>query len=298
LTRAAHGQKIVQMCPTLASCTLEEMTAAAQPGQTQFFQLYVNHNREVTRKMIERCKAGGIKVICVTVDAPQLGRREKDMRMKFTEGGSDVQTEDDQKGKVNRGEGAARAISQFIDPSLCWDDIAWLKEICHPMKLVLKGVQTAEDAVKAVDYGLDGVILSNHGGRQLDFARSGIEVLTEVMDALDAINARDKLEVWIDGGIRRGSDIIKAIAIGAKAVGLGRPCLYSLASYGQDGVEHMLQILKDEMVMCMRLIGAPSIKHITRNMVVTDSVSAHIVPVPEDKLAAAVYEPIVGASKL
>lgn len=297
LTRAAYSQGVVQMCPTLASCTLEEMTAAAQPGQAQFFQLYVNHDREVTRRLIERARKGGVKAICVTVDAPQLGRREKDMRNKMTTQSTDVQKDQDGKGEVDRGQGTARAISQFIDPSLCWDDIPWLKDVCGDMKLVLKGVQSASDALKAVEYGLDGVICSNHGGRQLEYARSGLEVLEEVVVALEAHGVRDKLEVWMDGGVRRGSDIIKAIALGAKAVGIGRPTLYGMAAYGQEGAEKVLQILKDEMIMGMRLIGAPSIKDITRDMIITKSLSAHIAPVPTDNLAASVYEPLI-ASKL
>ena len=297
LTRAAYAQGVVQMCPTLASCTLEEMTGAAQPGQVQFFQLYVNHDREVTRRLIERARKGGVKAICVTVDAPQLGRREKDMRNKMTTQSTDVQKETDGKGQVDRGQGTARAISQFIDPSLNWDDIPWLKEVCGEMKLLLKGVQSASDALKAVEYGLDGIICSNHGGRQLEYARSGIEVLEEVVVALEAHGVRDKLEVWMDGGVRRGSDIIKAIALGAKAVGIGRPTLYGMAAYGQEGAEKVLQILKDEMIMGMRLIGAPTINHITRDMVITKSLSSHIAPVPQDNLAASVYEPLV-ASKL
>lgn len=194
LTRAAHGQGVIQMCPTLASCTLEEMMEAKQPDQTQFFQLYVNHNREVTKRLVKRAEAGGIKALFVTVDAPQLGRREKDMRNKFTLQGTAVQSKDDKKGKVKRNEGTTRAISQFIDPSLSWKDIKWLQTITD-LPIILKGIQCGEDAVKAVEYGCQGIVCSNHGGRQLDFARSGIEVLVEVMDALEKAGHKDKLEV-------------------------------------------------------------------------------------------------------
>merc|ERR1712187_20230 len=120
----------------------------------------------------------------ITVDAPQLGRREKDMRNKFTQQGSDVQAGDEDSGEVDRTQGAARAISSYIDPGLCWDDVPWLKSITK-MKVLLKGVQCSEDAVLAFKAGLEGIVLSNHVGRQLDTCRSGIEVLPEVMEALE-----------------------------------------------------------------------------------------------------------------
>jgi L-lactate dehydrogenase (cytochrome) len=127
--------------------------------------------------------------------------------------------------EVVRDEGAARAISKFIDPSLCWDDLTWFKSITK-MPILIKGIQTAEDAVLAAKYGCQGVVLSNHGGRQLDFAPSSIEILAEVMEALKREGLDNQgFEVYIDGGIRRGSDIFKAIALGAKGVGIGRPCL-------------------------------------------------------------------------
>lgn len=132
--------------------------------------------------------------------------------------------------EVDRDSGAARAISKFIDPSLCWDDVAWFKSITK-MPIIIKGIQTPEDAVLAAKYGCQGVVLSNHGGRQLDFSPSSIEILAEVMEALKRENLDGPgFEVYIDGGIRRGSDIFKAIALGAKGVGIGRPCLVSVLS--------------------------------------------------------------------
>eukprot|EP00039_Didymoeca_costata_P026399 m.15852 g.15852 ORF g.15852 m.15852 type:complete len:581 (+) comp5510_c0_seq2:25-1767(+) len=292
LTRAAKEQDVIQMCPTLASCTLDEMTTAARGNQIQFFQLYVNKDKKVTEKLIEKAKAGGVKAICVTVDAPQLGRREKDMRMKFTLEGTHVQKTDDDQGKVDRSQGTARAISQFIDPGLSWKDIPWLKRICHPMKVLLKGVQCKEDALKAVEYGLDGVICSNHGGRQLDYARSGIEVLEEVMDGLRAHGLQNKLEVLVDGGVRRGTDVLKALAMGATGVGLGRPFLYAMAGYGQPGAERVIQILKDELVMGMRLLGCQRISDIQRSMVVTKNLQTHTTSVPDDS-GHNLYQPIL-----
>lgn len=143
------------------------------------------------------------------------------MRVKYSD---DAPEEMDDNNDVNRNEGAARYISTFIDPSLSWDDLNWLKSITK-MPILLKGIQTSEDAVLAAKHGCAGIVISNHGGRQLDTAPSAIEVLPDVMDALRAEQLDKNFEVYIDGGIRRGSDIFKAIALGAKGVGIGRPAL-------------------------------------------------------------------------
>jgi len=283
LTRAAKTHDVIQMIPTLASCSFDEIMDAAEPGQTQWMQLYVNKDREITKNIVQHAEKRGIKGLFITVDAPQLGRREKDMRSKYDEGAANVQTDE---GKVDRSQGAARAISSFIDPGLSWDDIEFFKSITK-MPIILKGVQRSEDALKAVEYGLQGVVLSNHGGRQLDYARSGIEVLVEVMDALKKKGWEKKLEVFVDGGVRRATDIIKAICLGAKGVGIGRPFLYAMSAYGQQGVERAIQcltisqtglmlVLKDELEMNMRLIGARTLDDLDESMVDTRAISTHI----------------------
>lgn len=220
LTRAAHATNVIQMIPTLASCSFDEIVNQAQPDQAQWLQLYVNSDREITRQFVQHAEKRGIKGLFVTVDAPQLGRREKDMRVKYAD---EAPTEMEDSG-VARDQGAARYISTFIDPSLSWSDVDWLKSITK-MPILLKGVQTADDAVIAARHGLQGIVLSNHGGRQLDFAPSGIEILAEVMDRLRAEGLDKNFEVYVDGGIRRGSDIFKAVALGATGVGIGRPAL-------------------------------------------------------------------------
>lgn len=193
------------------------------------------------------------------------------------------------KDNVDRSQGAARAISSFIDPSLNWDDVQWLRGTTK-MPIVLKGVQSWEDAVMAAEAGLNGVVLSNHGGRQLDYARSGLEILGEVVAALKARNLwKPTFEVFIDGGVRRASDVLKAVAMGAKAVGIGRPFLYAYSAYGSDGVVHAINILKAEMEMNMRLIGAPTLAHVTPEMVDTRALNAHINPVPESH-GAQIYQ--------
>merc|ERR1719222_1421324 len=185
IVRAAKKAGVAYMLPTLSSYTLEEMLGARVAGQELFSQLYVNPERSRTKEYVEKLEANGVKALFITVDAPQLGRREKDMRSKFTQQGSDVQGDDEDTGDVDRSQGAARAISSYIDPGLNWEDMPWFKSITK-MKILLKGVQCAEDAVRAFQLGLQGCVLSNHGGRQLDTCRSGIEVLPEVIDAIRA----------------------------------------------------------------------------------------------------------------
>ncbi|KIY63291.1 hypothetical protein CYLTODRAFT_426228 [Cylindrobasidium torrendii FP15055 ss-10] len=292
LTRAAGKHGVIQMIPTLASCSFDQIMDAAVPGQTQFFQLYVNKDRAVTKRIVQHAEARGIKGLFITVDAPQLGRREKDMRQKFeaedpsevTKAGSDG---------VDRSQGAARAISSFIDPGLNWDDLKWFKSITK-MPIILKGVQCWEDALEAYDRGCAGVVLSNHGGRQLEFSRSGIEVLAEVVDHLKRARKltfpNEKFQLFVDGGVRRATDVLKAVALGATAVGVGRPFIYAFSAYGTEGVDHALQILHDEFEMNMRLLGAPSLKNVVPEMVDTTHIGSHIVSVPDDRLYMSNYE--------
>ncbi|OSX61567.1 hypothetical protein POSPLADRAFT_1181658 [Postia placenta MAD-698-R-SB12] len=298
LTRAAAKHGVIQMIPTLASCSFDELVDAAVPGQAQFLQLYVNSDREITKKFVQHAEKRGIKGLFITVDAPQLGRREKDMRMKFEAEDPAEVTDNKQQDRVDRSQGAARAISSFIDTGLDWKDIPWFQSITT-MPIILKGVQCWEDALLAYDAGLAGVVLSNHGGRQLEFSRSGIETLVEVVTKLKEKRGlafpNEKFQLFVDGGVRRASDVLKAIALGATAVGVGRPFLYAFSSYGQDGVEHALQILHDEFEMNMRLLGARTISEIVPEMVDASSIHQHIVSVPTDNLYFSNYESMQSA---
>merc|ERR1712050_5037 len=255
--------------------------------------------RSRSEEYVKKLEDAGVKALFVTVDAPQLGRREKDMRNKFTQQGSDVQGDDEEEGEVDRSQGATRAISSYIDPGLCWDDVPWLKSITK-MKVLLKGVQCAEDAVMAYKAGLAGCVLSNHGGRQLDTCRSGIEVLPEVMAALRevGVTCKEQFPVFVDGGIRRGADIFKAVALGASAVGIGRPVLYSLASYGGKGIVRMVHMFQDELQMVMRLSGTPDVPSITEQHVITKNLADHIVPLPQDHLVSGTYVALKPAERL
>ncbi|KAI0908098.1 FMN-dependent dehydrogenase-domain-containing protein [Ustulina deusta] len=285
LTRAAHRHGVVQMIPTLASCSFDEIVDARRGDQVQWLQLYVNADRAITERIVRHAEARGCKALFITVDAPQLGRREKDMRSKFDEAGSDVQSGQD----TDTSQGAARAISSFIDPSLSWADVPWFRSITA-MPIVLKGVQRVEDVVRAVECGVQGVVLSNHGGRQLDFARSGLEVLAETMPVLRSMGLEDKIEVFVDGGVRRATDILKALCLGAKGVGIGRPFLYAMSAYGLDGVDRAMQLLRDELEMGMRLVGCTSLDQLTPSLVDTRNLGSHVTAVPVDSLGHKVYD--------
>ncbi|OBT82492.1 hypothetical protein VE02_08164 [Pseudogymnoascus sp. 03VT05] len=269
LTRAAKKHNVIQMIPTLGSCSFDEVVNAAEGNQVQRLQLYVNKDRAITKQIIEHAERRGCKGLFITVDAPQLGRREKDMRNKFKEAGS----------------------NSFIDPSLSLKDILWFQSVTN-MPIILNGVQRVEDVIRAAEAGIQGVVLSNHGGRQLDFARSGIEVLAEVMPVLHERGWQDRIEVYIDGGVRRATDIIKALCLGAKGVSIGRPFVYAMSSYGLPGVNRAMQLLKDEMEMSMRLIGCSSVDQLNPSLVDARGLFNHSIT-PSDSLGLSVYEPLV-----
>lgn len=288
LTRGSGKHGIIQMIPTLASCSFDEICdAKTSDEQIQWLQLYVNKDRAISERIVRHAEQRGCRALFITVDAPQLGRREKDMRTKFEGPGTNIGTED----MDDRSEGAARAISSFIDPSLSWKDLPWFRSITK-MPIVLKGIQTIEDVLLAIDAGVDGIVLSNHGGRQLDFAPSGIELLVKVMEVLRKFNLQDRLEVYVDGGVRRGSDVVKAMCLGAAGVGISRPFLYAMSAYGQAGVNKAMALLKDEIVMNMRLLGARTISELTPAMVDVSNVGVHATAVPSDTLSLETYDPL------
>lgn len=286
LTRAAAKEGIPQMVSTLASCSIDEVCDAKTPEQVVWLQVYVNADREVTREFIQNAEKRGVTGFFITVDAPQLGRREKDMRGKYDEDLANVQGEEDD--SADRSQGAARAISSFIDPALSWKDIPFLRK-CTKKPLVIKGVQRWEDVLKAAKAGFDGAIISNHGGRQLEFAPPPIEVLAESMYHLRKAGLHRKFEVYVDGGIRRGTDVMKALCLGARGVGIGRPFLYAMSTYGEEGVRRAIQMLNDEIVMNMRLLGVRSLEELGPSLLDVRSRA----PVARDYTYEAVYEKLV-----
>ncbi|ODV94884.1 hypothetical protein PACTADRAFT_50736 [Pachysolen tannophilus NRRL Y-2460] len=281
LTRACGTSGIIQMIPTLASFSFDEIADEAIDGQNQWFQLYVNSDRKVTERIVRHAEERGIKGLFITVDAPALGRREKDMRSKFSsDQDSNVQKINEKESKqIDRNQGAARAISSFIDTSLNWEDIKWFQSITK-MPIILKGVQRWEDAVRAAEIGCSGIVISNHGGRQLEFAPAPVEVLAEI----------EKFLIFVDGGIRRATDIMKALSLGCNGVGIGRPFLYAMSTYGQEGVEKAFDILRDELEMNMRLIGATKIDDLNESFVNIKGTGKRTIP--NDYLFNSVYEPL------
>lgn len=293
--------KVPQMISTLASCSVDEIAnAKIDPDQVQWFQLYVNSDRKITKNLVKHIEELGLSAIFVTVDAPSLGHREKDLKIKFTAtsnkddkenggaGGAEIM-KNMKKGKEVTS-GASRAISKFIDPSLTWDDIIELKKYTK-LPIVIKGIQRVEDAMKAAKIGCSGIVISNHGGRQLDFARSPIEILSEVKPQLDRKGYRN-FNIFIDGGIRRGTDIIKALCLGATSCGIGRPFIYANSCYGKEGVAKAITLLQEELEMDMRLLGVTSIDQLGPELVDTSTLKLRNVEVAHDKINASLYKPL------
>eukprot|EP00937_MAST-01D_sp_MAST-1D-sp2_P003856 g3856.t1 len=276
---AAHAKQTVFMAPILSSKPFDEIVAVGEKnGQPLFFQIYVNPDRSIVQEQLAACEKAGIKALCITVDSAVPGKRERDLRNKLAmQAGRGAFSQQAAAAKGTR----ARKPGSFAnrDPGLCWKDIEWFKQHTS-IPLVIKGVQCAADAVQAARAGAKAIILSNHGGRNLDTSRSGLEVLPDVVAALRAAGLRGSIEVWIDGGIRRGTDILKAIAMGADAVGVGKPAVYAMSAYGQRGIEKMLETLRTELVTAMRLVGAATLADIVPGMVNCDDLKRHTVVAP------------------
>ncbi|EST09753.1 Cytochrome b5-like heme/steroid binding domain protein [Kalmanozyma brasiliensis GHG001] len=272
LTRGAGKAAIIQGISANASVGLDEMLDARQPGQPVIYQLYVNKDRAASERILRKVEGKGVSAVMLTVDAPVMGKRERDMRAKGEEVEMGV---DHGKDIKNPGGGVAQAISGYIEPNLTWDDIKWFRKTCK-LPLYLKGVQTVEDVELAAKHGVDGVVLSNHGGRSLEYAPAALDVLIDLRQRRPDLF--DKVEVFMDGGVRRGTDVLKAVALGAKAVGLGRPFLYAQSGYGEAGVTRAIQILQDEIQRGMQLLGVTSLDQLTPEMV--DVLPRQFFPMP------------------
>lgn len=267
----------IMVLSTLSTEPVESVAAAwrAAGGATRggglWFQVYVYRDRAVTQALIERARAAGCTAVVVTVDAPVLGTRERDVRNGFrlpdTIHMRDLLDAAGLAGEAVRrgtpdGSQLAAFVYNILDPSLTWDDIAWLGSVCG-LPVVVKGVLRADDAERAVEAGCAGVLVSNHGGRQLDTAIASLDALPEVVSAVG-----DRAAVLLDGGVRRGTDVLKAIALGAQAVLVGRPVVWGLSVAGAAGVTHTLDLLRAELDEAMALCGCPTIGDITRDRVV------------------------------
>ncbi|OJJ53152.1 hypothetical protein ASPSYDRAFT_94975 [Aspergillus sydowii CBS 593.65] len=272
IARACESRGIMQGISNNSSYTMEELKNAA-PGASFFFQLYVNREREKSAALLRQCSANpNIKAIFVTVDAAWPGKREADERVKADENLS-VPMSPSQAKNDKKGGGLGRVMAGFIDPGLTWDDLVWVRKHTH-LPVCLKGVMSADDAILAMEAGLDGILLSNHGGRNLDTSPPSIITLLELHKRCPEIF--DRMEIYVDSGIRRGSDILKAICLGATAVGMGRSMLFA-TNYGQDGVEHLIDIMRDELETSMRNNGIISLDEAGPHLVNTGDVD-HLVP--------------------
>lgn len=223
---------------------MEELAAAAPSGNF-FFQLYVNRDRQKSAALLRQCSNNpNIKAIFVTVDAAWPGKREADERVKADESLS-VPMAPAKASNDKKGGGLGRVMAGFIDPGLTWADLVWVREHTH-LPVCLKGVMSADDAILAMEAGLDGILLSNHGGRNLDTSPPSIITLLELHKRCPEIF--DRMEVYVDSGIRRGTDILKAVCLGATAVGMGRSMLFA-TNYGQEGVEHLIDSMSSNCVL-------------------------------------------------
>ncbi|KAH7165257.1 FMN-dependent dehydrogenase-domain-containing protein [Dactylonectria macrodidyma] len=277
LARGAAGGGIIHCFATPSSYPYSEILE--QTPEHAFFQLYVNKDRKQSEAAIREVVASGkIKAIFVTADVPVVPKREEDERVQSTETQALAGINLTVAGKDAKGSGFARQASSFIDSSLSWDDIKWLRSLTS-VPILVKGIQRAEDARMAHQIGCDGIVLSNHGGRAADNAPPAILVLLELHKTCPEVLGA--IEILIDGGFRRGSDVVKAICLGASAVGFGRSFLYALG-YGEQGIERAIDIIRDEVETTMRLCGMTDLMRDAHPRYVNTRDIDHLVPNEED----------------
>lgn len=216
-----------------ASHPIEDIVAPEYPF---FFQLYLNKTREKSKEVLQKAERLGIKAVFVTVDAAGRGKRESDERLKADNDVINPVTGEQAKSE-KRGNGLTRLMGSYIDQKMTWEDLKWIRSVTK-LPIILKGIGCAADAKIAMQHKVDGLLLGNHGGRNLDYSPPSILILLEMHKLCPEIF--NKMEIYIDGGFRRGADIIKALCLGAKAVGIGRTFLYAL-HYDVEGIEHLVQ---------------------------------------------------------
>jgi 4-hydroxymandelate oxidase len=264
VARAAGACGSLLVVSTNASATIEEI--ARDASGPLWFQLYVHRDRAFTADLVHRVEANRYSALMLTVDTPRLGRRERDLRNRFAlpagvmtvnlEGLEAIPTSGHQRRSYHH------EVANQFDPSLTWEAIAWLRSRTR-LPVLVKGLLSPDDAALAVAAGVAGIVVSNHGGRQLDGAIATIDALPDIADVV----AR-RVPILLDGGVRRGTDVVKALALGASAVMIGRPYLWGLAAAGEAGVCRVLDLLQAETESAMALCGCPTVQAIKRPLVV------------------------------
>jgi 4-hydroxymandelate oxidase len=261
--RAAAAAGVIYCLSTLASTSLEELAASSQ-GQ-RWFQLYIFKDRGISTDLLDRAASSSYAAVIVTVDSPLAGRRERDIRNSFalpehigfrnlTGALANAAS------ATNGGSALARSFSLLMDPALTWKDLEWLVARSR-VPVLVKGLVRSDDALRAIAAGAAGIIVSNHGGRQLDYAIASLDALPEVVQAVGS-----SVPVLVDGGIRRGTDVLKAVALGASGVFIGRPLLWALALGGEKAVVRLLELLHMETVTSMMLLGTKSLADLTPDL--------------------------------
>jgi len=263
--QGAAAAGIIYVLSTLSSTCIEDVAKVCTGPR--WFQLYVYKDRGVTQSLVQRAEAAGFTALELTVDVPVHGQREADVRNQFhlPEGLTAANLIAPEFGKVPEvggHSGLAAYVAQLLDDNLTWRDLEWLRSITK-LPVLVKGVSRSDDAKHAIESGAAGIIVSNHGGRQLDTARPTIRALPEVVEAVAG-----RVEVLVDGGIRRGTDVLKALALGARAVQVGRPVLWGLAVDGEAGVRHVLELLRTEFDLALALCGCRNVAEITCDLIV------------------------------
>ncbi|CAH2007211.1 unnamed protein product [Acanthoscelides obtectus] len=272
--KAAQDMGTIFILSTISTSSIEEVAEAAPRG-IKWFQLYIYRDREVTRQLVSRAEHAGFRALVLTVDAPFFGLRLADIRNKFVlpphlKLANFQGTKSTDINKSKAGSSLNDYVNSLFDQTIEWKDIAWLKSITK-LPIILKGILNFEDAIMAADAGVSGIIVSNHGGRQVDTWPASIEALPEIVKAVG-----DRVEVYVDGGVTQGTDVFKALALGAKMVFMGRPALWGLTYAGEAGVKKILNIMKGEFESTLAISGCARISDITPSMVVHKSYYAKL----------------------
>lgn len=260
--RAVAAARTVMIVAMAATVAVGEIAAAAREvggGRAAlWFQLYIQPDLELTEAIVRRATEAGCEALVVTVDSAARGVNERNLRNGFTDLPEGLACENM---RDARGGAPGRVRDIVMSPEIGWSHIEWLRQITS-LPILLKGLLHPEDVRAAVRYGVDGLVLSNHGGRQLDTVPSTIELLPEVVAAVAG-----RIPIILDGGVRRGTDVVKALALGASAVGIGRPVLWGLAAGGEAGVRQVLELLRDEYGHALTLCGAANARELTPDLV-------------------------------